>query len=265
MSMMRSTVGGVRRTRNQFAQIVALAAVMLGVGVVPSQATSITHQFSSGSLVQDYNFSPILDEDTLEITGYLYTFRVGFESVLDSFNLTITNQLINFPGPDADGFFGVDGFKCAQITTSGKCVDFVASTPDAGGIAALNAKFADGVTVGLRFAPFGWPLAGPDPIEIGITDNFSSFMLYASQAPDPVPPGFDDTYRFVHFATNASAPSPVFKPITHLAHCGGSDIDACARANNLAYFAVPEPATVGGVVWGLLGLTVLGRRLKRRD
>jgi hypothetical protein len=264
MSITRGTVGGGTKSPRRFcklARIVALATLMLGVGSVPSQATSITHNFDSDTLVHDYNFVPFMvGPDTF----YLYTFRVGFlGGVSDSFNLTITDNPIAFEGPNVDSVLG-PGFKCVKMTLGdNQCVDFIATSPDPGGLPQSGDEFTGPVTIAIRYALFGWPTTG-DPIDIGVTDNFSSFMVYASQTADPGPPAFDDTYRVLHFSTNASSPNPTVEDITY-AHCGGSNINACAQANGLDTFVVPEPATIGSVLWGLLGLTVLGRRLKRRD
>jgi hypothetical protein len=248
MRMIRTVGSGTKSPKqlNKLARIVALATLMLGAGSVPSQAGSITHIFDQDTLVHDYNFG---EYEFFGQTYYLYTFRVGFDSISTGFDLSITDNLVAFDGPDVSGVLGA-GFKCAKITPvdGGECVDFVASS--LGGLPQQDDQFAGKITIGIRYTPFGWPLAGPDPIDIGRTDNFSSFMLYASRDPDPLFPDADDTYRIVHFSGASVA------ALEPLAHCGGSDIDACARASGLPSFVVPEPAS--SIELLLIGIAALG-------
>jgi hypothetical protein len=234
MNIARWNIGGASWKR--FAFVAVLAGMMLGVGAVPSQATAITHTFSDSALIHDFKLSP------------LFTFRVGFADVVDavgSFTLTIEDVPVPFSGPVVPSL-GPD-YKCVQHDLGGNCYRFVASNP--GGLPLQGIDFNGQITVGVSYLVGGWPFS-EDPVDIGVTDNFSSFMVYA--AVDP----YD--FRLVHFASDGS-----INDISG-AHCGGPDINECARENGFPHFVVPEPATIGGVVWGLLGLTVLSRRLRRR-
>jgi hypothetical protein len=235
--------GWATKSRNRLVRLAALATLMVGLGSGPAQASTITHSFSPGVLVQDYLFY-------LSSASTPYVFRVGFDSVLTSFNLSITDNQVAFT-PTPPNPLGA-GWECVQMTFAfpapSNCVGFTAGP--AGGLPQSGTDFTGNITIGISYGIFGWPLSG-DPVDIGQTDNFSTFMLFAKTNPYE--------YRIVHYPEVGDA------ELLDSVHCPGTgSIDECAVANGFPNFVVPEPATFGGVVWGVLGLAVLSRRLKRR-
>jgi hypothetical protein len=264
MSVARSTIGGVRESVKHLARVVALAAIMIGVGAVPGRATTITHSFSPGNEVQNYFFPN--EDDTV------YLFRLGFDEVVLPFQISLTDTKVP-SGQTAT--FGGETYRCVDMAFAApnRCVQFTAqgilpdgpdpdSDPDLA-FPVLGTHFNGGVgtgaiNIGIQYGIFGFPDL-MDPVDLGQTDNFSTFMVFAKVvSEDP------KEFHFIlgHLPTNGS----VFEDIS-TAHCSGDLVlmDECAEDNNFAFTAVPEPATFGGVLFGLLSLTALGRRLRRRE
>ena len=222
----------------------ALAAMLLGVGVVPSQAAPITHSYSVDHAVNDYLFGN-------------YVFRLGFDFVLADFGVTISDNLVQFPGPSVSS---LPSYKCAEITFSPSpwnpgvneaCVNFQVNLQNSDGVPQAGTHFAavpGAVNVGISYALFGFPQTGADPVDIGQADNFSSFTLYALN---------QETFALVHFPENGE-PTNI-----SVAHCAGASITACAQANNFL-FTVPEPATL--LLFGPgMALAFLKRRREGRS
>jgi hypothetical protein len=263
MSMIGGTAGGALKPLRQGAGAVALCALLLGLGVAPGEATTIEGTFNPGfNQFFDYNFEGVNEDLDPEFEFFNYTLRIQFTQVLSSFDLSITNDPVTFPGPDASPFLG-PGFKCAGITASpsGACRDFVATSDTHPSLPQQGDEFAGTILVGLRFTPVGWPVfGGDDPIHIEGTLGFSSFMLYANRGnPDSLA---DDIYRMVHFAGSAATTPGNFSPISPIVMCPGNDLDACfVVAQQIV--GVPEPATFSLVATGIFA-ALIRRRVGRR-
>lgn len=262
MSKMRNPVGGgttSQRNSLNLARVVALALLIGVIAVQPSAASSITKNFSSSVLVQDYDF--LLDSQVTPGQNQPYSLRIQFQQVVENFSLTFSDLFTPdvFPGPVVPSLG--DKYRCVEMSTVNSCVEFVASS--VGGLPQQGAtnQFIGPITIFIKYGLFGYP-GGPilDPIDIGQTLDFSSFMIYANQGNPPGTLPFD--FRMVHFHDGLAS------DITVGEHCdaptNSGSFEECAQFNQAAL--VPEPGTtLTSLLLGLSGLTVFSRRLKRRD
>ena len=229
--------------------------LVLGVSGVQTEATTITHTFSPGTPVNDFVFLSPPDGDT---PGHFSTFRLGFDQVLTTFDITIED----FYGAGETLTIGSNTYDCVEMgqdtSLNPACVKFVVSGDPSLPVFGTDYAGGDGpgaINIGISYGLYGFPF-DLDPVDLGQTDNFSTFMVFARLGPPK-------EYKLGHLPTGGTA----FEDITTGEHCGHGNLNLCAETNdfNFTAAAVPEPATVSGVVWGLLGLTILSRRLRRRS
>jgi hypothetical protein len=245
MNMARSTGSGVIESRKWLARIVALATLTLAVGVAPSQAGTIGPLlFSDSQPYNDFEFS---------YGTYGYKVRISFEDIISDFSLSVTDTQVASPTVPLPATSYWAGWKCTDMapTAPNQCVQFDVTPPPSG-------SYTGDIDILVQFGLYGWPAYGPDPIVIGDIDSFSSrFMVFGNNDnADPLDPLYPLEFRLGYLPSSATDPDD-WNDIT-LKDCPGDDFDICLAS-------VPEPASIGGVVWGLLGLTLLSRRLRRRD
>jgi hypothetical protein len=263
MRIARSTVGGVIESRKWLARVIALATLTLGIAAMPSQATTITHTFSPGNPVNDYVFTNGVATGT--DPAHISTFRLGFDHVLTTFDITITDSYASGDTLDV----GPDTYSCIEMGQGlgavPTCVRFTATgnLPDDAdadldpelpqlGVDYLGGVGDGAINIGIQYAIHGYP--DPfDPVDLGQTDNFSIFMVFAlvQGGPNPLPKTF--LFAMGHIPSGESE----FEDITS-GHCGASlpTLDACAEARSFEFTAVPEPATLELLLVGLIGMAI---------
>jgi hypothetical protein len=232
---------------SKLSRVVALAALMLGVGSVPSQASSFT--FDSDELTHTYLFDQ---------GDYILQFKVSFEEIFGSFDLAFEDEFVAAGTTvfDIDDGAGSEwnGFKCVGMAAEGGCLKFETSGPSGTGY------FTGLATIAIRYFVTGWPLEG-DPIDIGRTDDFSSFMIFSNGFRDGGDgPVLKPDYRMVRFHDGEASNITVGN---HCEGANGASFEACETFNHAAL--VPEPGTTfTTLLMGVLGLTAFGRQLKQR-
>jgi hypothetical protein len=259
MSMARGKSSGWMKSQKRLARIIALAMLMVGVSVLPGQATQISLEFTSSQTFNDYEFSYDPPGPT---PVYGYSVRISFaEGVNNNFFLTVEDNAVSSPTVPLPSTPHWAGWKCADIAPSSpQCVEYLVT----GGTPSLPAPMPvqgidyDGdIDIFVSFGLYGWPAFGIDPIVLGDIDSFSSlFMVFGNRDfLDLDNPLYPLKFRLGYLPSTGTDPDD-WNDIT-VTNCPGDDFDFCIAS-------VPEPATIGGVVWGLLGLTVLSRRMRRR-
>lgn len=97
---------------------VALAAVLVPLGSIPSEASAITQSYSGGNPSNLFNFGD-------------YSFELTFESIAVSafFNVTVTDTIAT-PAALAARFGAFPGYVCVPFANGGtNCVDFEVAAP----------------------------------------------------------------------------------------------------------------------------------------
>src|SRR5688572_21037737 len=142
-----------RQRVRSFARMIAVVVVLAAFVPAQSKADSITNSFDPQNPFADYFF------DYGEGGGY--TFRLGFDQVFTSFELTISDFLVDSVTVGED--FG-PGFQCVEMAYDDgpQCVIFTASSP----YPTLDTDYGGGINVGIAYDIWGYP--GPvDPVDIG--------------------------------------------------------------------------------------------------